>query len=211
MQNPAQAGRASHPDSQQLSPMDAVFLSLETPEIPGHIGGLAVLDPTSHPEAVFDYETFLEFVAERLPLCPRFGRRLQQVPLGLDEPYWVEHAEHDLSQHVQRVAVPSPGNMAELTDLASYLFARPLDRSRPLWEMFFIEGLQGGRVAMLWKVHHCMMDGVSGAGLVELLFDLQPVPGERPLVSVDERAEAGSDVGWATMAQRAVGNAARRP
>jgi WS/DGAT/MGAT family acyltransferase len=210
MQNPAQAGRASHPDSQQLSPMDAVFLSLETPEIPGHIGGLAVLDPTSHPEAVFDYETFLEFVAERLPLCPRFGWRLQQVPLGLDEPYWVEHAEHDVSLHIQRVAVPSPGSMAELTDLASYLFARPLDRSLPLWEMFFIEGLQGGRVAMLWKVHHCMMDGVSGAGLVELLFDLQPVPGERPLVSVDERAEAGSNVGWATMAQRAVGNAARR-
>jgi diacylglycerol O-acyltransferase len=199
------------PASQQLTPMDAVFLSLETPEIPGHIGGLALLDPSSHPDGVFDYDNFLDFVAERLPLCPRFGWRLQEVPFGLDQPYWVEESELDLSRHVHRIAVPSPGSMNEVTDLASYLFARPLDRSLPLWEMFFIEGLQGGRVAMLWKVHHCLMDGVSGAGLVELMFDLQPVPADRPLLTVDERAEAGPSVDWTTMAMRAVSNATRRP
>jgi hypothetical protein len=79
----------------------------------------------------------------------------------------------DLRQHVHRVALPSPGGQRELADLASLLYPRALDRSRPLWETRFIQGLQGGRGALLWKVHHCLIDGASGAGLVELLFDLE--------------------------------------
>jgi diacylglycerol O-acyltransferase len=196
---------------QQLSALDSVFLSLETPEIPSHIGGLAILDPSSHPELAFDPDLFVEFVAERLALCPRFSWKLQEVPFGLDEPYWIEEEELDMRRHIQIVGVPTPGGVAELTDLAGYLFARPLDRSLPLWEMFYIEGLQGGRVALLWKVHHCLMDGVSGAGLVEMLFDIEPVPADRPLVAVDDNAKAGKRVGLASMATRALGNAAKRP
>ena len=180
---------------QQLTPLDAVFLSLETPEMPGHIGGLAILDPTTHPEEAFDFDTFVEFVAERLVLCPRFSWRLQEVPFGLDQPYWVEHEELDLKDHIQALGVPAPGGMRELSDLAGFLFAGPLDRSRPLWQMYFVEGLQGGRVALLWKVHHSLMDGVSGAGLVEMLFDIDPVPAERPMVPVQDEAEAGQHVG----------------
>jgi WS/DGAT/MGAT family acyltransferase len=196
---------------QQLSALDSVFLSLETPEIPAHIGGLAILDPSTHPDDAFDFDTFVEFVAERLPLCPRFSWRLQEVPFGLDQPYWVEHEELDLSRHIRRLAVPSPGSMNELTELASHVFSGTLNRSQPLWEMSYIEGLQGGRKALLWKIHHCLMDGVSGAGLVEMLFDLQPVPGDRPLVEVDDTAVAGQPVGLAAMAGRAAGNALRRP
>jgi WS/DGAT/MGAT family acyltransferase len=196
---------------QQLSSLDSAFLSLETPEIPGHIGGLAILDPTTHPDLAFDAGHFTEFVAERLALCPRFSWKLQEVPFGLDEPYWVEDEELDLSRHIQTVGVPTPGGLGELTELAGYLFSRPLDRSQPLWEMFYIEGLQGGRVALLWKVHHCLMDGVSGAGLVEMLFDMEPVPSDRPLIQVQDDARAGAPVGLFDMATRAIGNAAKRP
>ena len=97
------------PAVQQLSSLDAVFLSMETPETPAHIGGLAILDPSTHPEEAFDYERFVEFVAERLALCPRFSWTLQEVPLGFDRPYWVENEELDFRQHIRRVALPSPG------------------------------------------------------------------------------------------------------
>ncbi len=169
------------PHAQQLDPRDAVFLALEAPGSPAHIGGLAVLDPTTAPEG-FDFEHFVEAVGERLPLCPRFTWQLQEVPLGLDHPYWVDPATTgngaglELERHIRRVAVPAPGGRRELSDLTSYLFAQPLDRSRPLWEMFLLEGLEGGRVALLWKVHHCLIDGMSGAGLVEQLFDIEPAP-----------------------------------
>jgi len=195
----------------QLSALDSVFLSMETPETPGHIGGLAIMDPGTHPEGRFDFDHFVDFVAERLALCPRFSWKLQEVPFGLDEPYWVEEEELDMRRHVQAVALPSPGGARELSQLASFLFERPLDRSMPLWEMFFVEGLQGGRVALLWKIHHCLMDGVSGAGLVELLFDIAPTPGDRPLVPVDDASSAGVEVGLLEMTTRGLRNAARRP
>lgn len=196
---------------QQLSALDAVFLSMETPETPGHIGGLAILDPATHPTNAFDFESFLEFVAERLALCPRFSWKLQEVPFGLDQPYWTEEEELDLKQHIKAIALPTPGGQQELAELASYLFEGALDRQKPLWEMFYVEGLQGGRVAMLWKVHHCMMDGVSGVGLLELLFDLEPVPGDRPLVPVDDTAKAGPRRSLFEMATRGLLNATARP
>jgi WS/DGAT/MGAT family acyltransferase len=195
----------------QLSALDSVFLSIETPETPGHIGGLVIMDPDTHPDGGFGFDFFVDFVAERLALCPRFAWKLQEVPFGLDEPYWVDEEELDLRRHVQAMALPSPGGTRELSQLASYLFERPLDRRLPLWEMFYIEGLQGGRVALLWKVHHCLMDGVSGAGLVELLFDLAPAPGDRPLLPVDDASSAGIEVGLLEMTSRGLRNATRRP
>jgi diacylglycerol O-acyltransferase len=197
--------------SQQLSALDGVFLAFETPDTPGHIGGLAILDPSSHPQQDFGFDAFVDFVAERLALCPRFGWRLQHVPFGLDHPYWIDDEELDLRRHIRAIGLPSPGGMTELADVASYLFAKPLLPDQPLWEIFFIEGLQGGRTALLWKVHHCLMDGVSGAGLVELLFDLGPVPSARPLFPVDDRSVAGRPVGLLEMATRGLRNAADRP
>ncbi len=193
---------------QQMSPQDAIFLSIETPETPSVIGGLAILDPRS--DDGMDFDAFLALLGERLALCPRFSWRLQEVPFGLDLPYWVEDGELDLREHVRRVALPAPGGNAELAELAGYLYSRPLDRRLPLWEFFFIEGLQGGRVALLWKVHHCLMDGVSGAGLVEILFDLAPEPGDRPLVPTDETASVGGRASTFDLAANGLRNMTRR-
>lgn len=196
---------------QQLPSVDTVFLSMETPETPGHIGGLTILDPSTHPEDAFDFDRFVEFVAERLALCPRFSWTLQQVPLGFDRPYWVETPDLDFGQHIHRLAVPSPGGQRELADLASLLYPQPLDRSRPLWEMTFIEGLQGGRVALLWKVHHCLIDGASGAGLIEFLSDLEPTPAKCNPAQLEDLSQAGTPVGALRMLANGALNAMQRP
>ena len=193
----------------QLSPLDGVFLSMDTPETPAVIGGLAILDPNTCPEA-FDHGRFVEFASERLALCPRFGWKVAEVPLGLDLPYWVKDEELRVEHHIRRVAVPSPGGAEELSELAGHLFSMPLDRSRPLWEMVVIEGLQGGRVALLWKLHHCMMDGESGAGLVELLFDLAPEPAQRPLVPQADAAAPGEAPSLGTLIRNGFANTVER-
>ncbi|MDJ0853471.1 MAG: wax ester/triacylglycerol synthase family O-acyltransferase [Myxococcota bacterium] len=193
----------------QLAPLDAVFVSLETPDSPTHIGGLTLLDPSTSPE--FGFERLREIVGSRLALSPRFGWKLREVPFGLDLPYWVDHERFDLDDHVRRIAVPSPGGMNELTELAGYLFSQPLDRNRPLWEVWFIEGVEGGRTALVMKMHHCLMDGVSGAGLAELLCDLQPEPTEAPLLPVDSKERAGPGPAWSDIARRGIDNALERP
>ncbi len=192
----------------QLSPLDGVFLSMETAETPAEIGGLAILD-VSGAEG-FGFDRFVEFCAERLALCPRFSWRVQEVPFGLDLPYWIEDEELDLRHHIRRAALPQPGGIQELAEVASSLFSLPLDRSRPLWEMHLIEGLQGGRVALLWKVHHCMMDGESGAGLVELFFDMEPEPAARPLFPIEEVESPGTGPSFARMVRRGFRNGIRR-
>ncbi len=193
----------------QLAPLDAVFVSLETPNTPTHIGGLTLLDPSTSAE--FSFERLREIVGSRLGLSPRFGWKLREVPFGLDLPYWVDDERFHLDDHVRRIAVPSPGGMAELTELASYLFSQPLDRSRPLWEVWFIEGVEGGGAALVMKMHHCLMDGVSGAGLAELLCDLQPEPTEAPLLPVDGKERAGPGPGWSDITRRGIENALERP
>lgn len=186
----ARATRTPKSDAvNQLAPLDGVFLSMETPETPGHIGGIAILDPSTYEG--FDFEHFRDFVAERIALCPRFSWRVEEVPLGLDLPYWVDDQEIDFKAHVRRTAIPTPGGPQELADLVGDLFALPLDRTRPLWEMFYIEGLAGGRVAMLWKIHHCLMDGQSGSGLMELLFDFSPDPTSRISTAGQNRDHPG--------------------
>ncbi len=195
----------------QLSPLDAVFLSMETPETPAQIGGLAILDPaTASAGQGFDFDRFVDFAAERIALCPRFSWKVREVPFGLDRPYWVEDEQLDLRKHIQRAALPQPGAPQELADVASQLFSLPLDRSRPLWEMFLIEGLQGGRVALLWKVHHCLMDGESGAGLAELLFDASPELAARPLTPIGEVETPGEGPSFAQMLRQSLKNGARR-
>lgn len=190
----------------QLTPLDGIFLSVETPETPAHIGGLAILDPSTNDS--FDFNLFRDFVAERVSLCPRFGWRVCEVPFGADLPYWVEDEALDFNKHVHRTALPAPGGQQELSSLAGHLFAMPLDRTRPLWEMYLIEGLQGGRVALLWKVHHCLMDGVSGAGLMELLFDPSPEPAKRPIVQPenDTQVAASAPPSWDQMLGRTLRN-----
>jgi WS/DGAT/MGAT family acyltransferase len=168
------------PALHQLASGDAVFLSTETATAWGHIGGLSILDPST--TTGFGFEKLVRSVEARIPLVPRFTWRLREVPLGLDEPYWVESERFDVRHHVRRIAVPAPGGMQQLGELAGHLFSRPMDRSRPLWEIWLIEGLEGGRFAMFMKTHHSLMDGQAGVGLAEVMTDLSADATQPPLV-----------------------------
>ena len=124
---------------QQLTGLDAAFLAMETITTTGHVGGVAVLDPSEAPQKL-DLARLTELMGQRLPLVPVMRRRLLEVPLGLDQPYWIDDPDFDIEYHVREIALPRPGNMAQLTEQVSRLHARPLDRRRPLWEMYLITG-----------------------------------------------------------------------
>jgi diacylglycerol O-acyltransferase len=162
----------------QLAGDDSIFLSIETPNSALTTGAIAVIDPSQAED--FSFEKLQRTLKERIGRVPKLSWTVRHVPLGLDRPYWVENESCCVEDHVHRVSVPAPGGEAELTELAAQLFSRQLDRSRPLWEIWYIEGLAEQRAAILMKTHHCMFDGVSGAGLGEILADLEPNPPKEP-------------------------------
>ena len=163
----------------QLTGLDAAFLALETANATGHVGGVSVLDPKDAPKAV-TLARLTEVLAERLPMVPVLRRKLLNVPLGLDQPYWIDDADFDIEYHVRELALPRPGSYEQLTEQISRLHARPLDRSRPLWEIYLITGLAKKRIAVYTKIHHSAIDGVSGAELLTVLLDLVPEGREIP-------------------------------
>ena len=155
----------------QLTSLDAQFLGVETARTYGHVGGLAVYDPSTAPGGTMEIGDVCRLVSERLHLLPPFRWRLVGVPFGIDLPYWVEDPAFDLDFHIRESAVPPPGDDRRLAETVARIFARPLDRSRPLWELYLIQGLADGRVALLTKVHHSMVDGVSGNEILGALLD----------------------------------------
>lgn len=159
---------------ERLTGLDAAFLYLESPSFHMHVSMCAIVDPSTMPGG-YSFAAFKNLVRARLPQLAPFRRRLVQVPFRLHHPVWVDCPDFDLDYHVRRVAVPSPGGEAELMELVSDITSRQLDRSRPLWEVWIIEGLEGGRVAVVAKVHHSAVDGVSGAEIMVHLFDLSPL------------------------------------
>ncbi len=161
----------------QLSGLDTMFLNLETNAVPMHIGGLTILDPSTAGRD-FSFEAIRRLIESRLHLLPMFRRRLVTSPLNLDLPYWIEDPEFDIEQHVRHRALPRPGNDKQLADFLCDIMSTRLDRSMPLWRTYYVEGLSGGRVALLTKIHHACIDGVSGAELLGVLLDLTPVPRE---------------------------------
>ncbi len=158
---------------QQLSGLDAAFLAMETSAVFGHVGSVCVLDPSTSPEPL-TLERLTRILESRLHLVPPFRRRLVGVPFGLDQPYWIEDPDFDIEYHVRELALPEPGDDRQLAEQASRLHARPLDRRRPLWELYLIHGLQGGRKAIYSKVHHAAIDGVSGNDVLAALLDRSP-------------------------------------
>ena len=164
----------------QLTSLDSQFLALETARQAGHVGGLAILDPSTAPGGALDCGDIQDLIAERLPLLPPLRWRLAEVPFGLDYPYWVDDDDFDLDFHVRELALPAPGSDQQLAEQTARIFSRPLDRARPLWELYLIHGLQDGHVAMLTKIHHALIDGMSGAEIMGLLLDLSPDGRELP-------------------------------
>lgn len=164
----------------QLTSVDTVFLAAENARVFMHVSGLVILDPSTAPNGALTLADVLKLVEERLHLLPPFRWKLKEVPLSIDLPYWIEDPDFDLEFHVRELALPAPGNDAQLAAQVERLIARPLDRARPLWETYLIQGLSGGRVAYLTKIHHSMVDGVSGAEILGTLFDIDPEGGEIP-------------------------------
>jgi WS/DGAT/MGAT family acyltransferase len=156
----------------RLSFLDALFLYLETPETPMHVASVTIFNPASPQDDLFS--RFREHIESRLDLLPSFRRRLELTPLGIDHPAWVIEHRLDLDRHICHQALPKPGGMEQLRTLIARLHAAPLDRSRPLWEYHFIEGLEGGAFAVYAKVHHSAMDGLAGMATLGVTFDFAP-------------------------------------
>lgn len=164
----------------RLTGLDAGFLYMETPTTPMHVASLIVVDPTTAPGDSWGFDDLRSLYEQRLDQAPPFRRRLVEVPFGLHHPIWIEDPEFDLDWHLRHIAVPSPGGREELAELCAHLVAIPLDRNRPLWEAWFIEGLEGGNVGLLTKVHHAAIDGASGEELMIAILDLTPEIEDKP-------------------------------
>lgn len=154
---------------ERLSAVDASFLANEGPTSHMHVGAVVILDGPPPP-----FEEFLDGLRARLHLVPRYRQKLAHHPGG--RPLWVDDPDFNLEYHVRQTALPKPGSESQLMRLASRIMSQQLDRTKPLWEVWIIEGLQDGRVGMISKTHHALIDGVSGVDLATVMFDLSPVP-----------------------------------
>lgn len=155
----------------RLSALDNSFMHLETPSNHMHVAGLAVLDPSTRLDGRLTFDTLKGLIADRIHLVPRFRQKVVPIPMNLGRPVWVDDADFDLDFHLRRAALPAPGGHKELADYVQRVHSRPLDRSKSLWEMYLIEGLENGHVAILTKVHHAMIDGMSGIDIATVLYD----------------------------------------
>ena len=178
----------------QLGKEDILFVAGETDVVYHHTAGLVILDTSACPD--FSFEYLREKVIERISEVPHFRWRLHEVPLSLDLPYWIESENFRYENHFKRIAVPSPGDREALSEVVAYLYSKHLDRSKPLWEFWFIEGLEGGKCAILQKLHHCMMDGQGASKLGELLCDFEPDAAPRPVDASITSARAGEVPNW---------------
>ena len=192
---------------ERLSGLDASFLYLETPTLHMHVALALVFDPSTIPGG-YSFERIKGRIAERIPAAPVFRRRLVEVPFRLGHPVWVDDPDFDIDYHVRRAALPEPGGLRQLADLAGEIAGHPLDRARPLWEIWIVEGVARGDIGLIAKMHHSTVDGVSGAELLSVLFDLEPDPGPHhpaPVAPVDPRIPSGLEL----MAEATVARALR--
>ncbi len=162
-------------NADRLSGLDSSFLYLERGPAHMHVASTTVFEGPAP-----GYVDFCEQIASRLHLVPRFRQRLRFVPLGQGRPKWVDDPQLNLSYHVRHTALPSPGSEEQLRTLAARVFSQRLDRSKPLWEMWLVDGLDGDRFAIVTKTHHCLVDGVSGVDITNVLFDTAPEPETPP-------------------------------
>lgn len=161
--------------SDRLTPLDASFIYFEAAETPMHVGSVAVFE---EPAGGFDYDRLVALIEDRIAFVPRYRQRIQPVIGRLARPVWVDDADFDLTYHVRRSALPRPGGDEQLRELVARVISRPLDRERPLWEMYLVEGLAGGRFAVLSKTHYAVVDGVTAVDIGQVILDETPEPRE---------------------------------
>ena len=174
--------------AERLSPLDSSFLFLEEQSTPMHVGGLMTFEAA--PAA--DVDAFVQLIGERLAAVPRYRQKIREVPARLGLPVWVDDPDFDLRYHVRRSALPAPGTPEQLRELVGRLQGRRLDRDRPLWEIYLVEGLADGGFAIVTKIHHTMVDGLSSIDIGAVLLDLTPVPRESPPDTWSPAAEPSS-------------------
>ncbi len=169
-------------NADRLSPLDAAFLHLEGPSTPMHVGAVSIFEGARlrNAQGWLDQSRLFRLVEARLARVPRFRQKLAFVPLGQGRPLWVDDPHFNVRYHVRISALPAPGDDRALEALVGRLMSQQLDRNRPLWELDIVDGLADGRVALVWKTHHCMVDGVSGMELAAHLFDVDPEVPEPP-------------------------------
>lgn len=188
----------------RLSASDASFYQLENTATPMYVGLLLIL---RRPRAGLSYEALLETVEQRLPQIPRYRQKVQEVKLGLARPVWIDDRDFDITYHVRRSALPSPGSDEQLHELIARLAARPLDKSRPLWEMYLVEGLEKNRIALYTKSHQALINGVTALAIGHVIADRTRRPPAFPEdIWVPER-----DPGPTRLLLRAVGDWLVRP
>src|SRR5919201_1595705 len=176
----------------RLTALDASFLHQEGPSSHMHVGAVTIFEGPPPP-----FQDVLDHIRMRLHLVPRYRQKLSVPPLQTGRPLWVDDATFNIEYHVRQTALPRPGSEEQLRNLAARIFSQQLDRSKPLWELWLVEGLapagagQAPRFALISKSHHAMIDGVAGVDLAQVLFDLGPVPQEIP--HPDEAWEAAPE------------------
>lgn len=199
---------------QQLSGQDASFVYLETPTTPMHIGSVGIYDPSTAPGGMVRFKDILNFVSSRLGGARSFRQRLVRLPLDLDHPYWIEDPQFDIEFHIRHIALPAPGDWRQLCIQVARLHARPLDLSKPLWEFTIIEGLDRieglpkGCFALVAKVHHAAIDGMSGVELSAAIHDLTP---DKPDRIANDNWRPDSLPGVGEMLMRSYFNSLRKP
>jgi diacylglycerol O-acyltransferase / wax synthase len=173
---------------ERLTVLDELFLHLEGPNTHMHVGGAAIFEGPPP-----DYEDLLESFERRLQLVPRFRQKLRTVPFGVGRPVWVDDTHFNLEYHVRHTALPTPGGEAEFKRLTARIMSQRLDRNKPLWEIWFAEGLSEGRYALISKTHHCLVDGVSGADIMSVILDLSPEGEQIDLIPYRPPPEPSAD------------------
>jgi len=193
---------------QQLSGLDAAFLQMETSRTFGHVSSLSIFERPKDP-SFRPFEAFRTQVQNRLPLVEPLRRRLVEVPFGLDRPYWIADPDFDLEFHVRQIGLAPPGSVEQITDQVARIVGRPLDRTRPLWELYVIEGLENNEFGVLTKIHHATIDGASGVEMMSILLD--PGPKTRPESEPDDNWQPDQVPSPLDLLSRASINLTRNP
>lgn len=188
----------------RLSSSDVSFLYMEQAATPMHVGTLALF---RSPDSGFDYDRLLSLVRSRLPLVPRYRQRIRSVPARLANPVWVDDDDFDLEFHVRRSGLPRPGSEEQLRELVARIMSRPLDRSRPLWEMYLVEGIADDRFAILSKAHQAMIDGINTVDIGQVILD----PSPEPVEAQSDTWRPGPQPGLTELVTGAVAEVVRRP